>query len=453
MAKTLKLVTLPPYTRVNYSPKTGLATFRWELNGHLRKSGFEPKDERLGSDPRIAFKRVEEVLKPALDRHLANGQVILMNRSPAPDAIDALFDSYRKDPTFTDLAPRTQGAYNKVLNHASVHVFRDGPEKGQRFGALPIARVTVQVARILVDEYTHTTKTDPATGAKVPYRRDTTAKHLKQTVSTCFNSMYGVHPLVPAANPFARVRRKDHHQRRTYAATIENLAMFDFCARNAEMPNAGTGALTAYELEMRVESILTKFDCAHWKPADHPDEVLVTHWKTGETRWVYLKDADGEPLYGALEARLDALKGDRTRGILIPRDGTVDTPWALPDQSLSKFYPVFRDIANRAGLPKECTFTSFRHGGITEAAEAGCTEDELMALSGHKDPRTVRRYIKQTRRLFEHGQRKRLVHRSRVIDGLRRTGKLSLIDDAGVTEVLDKLPSVPKPVGPEGDQG
>jgi hypothetical protein len=57
MAKTLKLVTLPPYTRVNYSPKTGLATFRWELNGHLRKSGFEPKDERLRASPTSGSRR------------------------------------------------------------------------------------------------------------------------------------------------------------------------------------------------------------------------------------------------------------------------------------------------------------------------------------------------------------------------------------------------------------
>jgi integrase len=43
---------------------------------------------------------------------------------------------------------------------------------------------------------------------------------------------------------------------------------------------------------------------------------------------------------------------------------------------------VHRRICTEAGLPKDMTFTGFRHGGITEIGDAG--EDDVRAVSGHK---------------------------------------------------------------------
>ena len=43
---------------------------------------------------------------------------------------------------------------------------------------------------------------------------------------------------------------------------------------------------------------------------------------------------------------------------------------------------VHRKICDKAGLPKELTFTSFRHGGITEIGDAG--EADVRPISGQK---------------------------------------------------------------------
>jgi hypothetical protein len=452
MAKTVIEIEIekPRYVRHHVSP-SGTVYFRFETNKRIKLSGFRPYKRTLGTDPVEAFRIVKEELLPALDAFQEGKEMIVVESGPRAGSIDELFEQWKNDPTFKDLAPKTLVGYTNDLNNAANHTFRSGPAKGRRFGDLCIKEVNVLLARLLVDEVANVTKEDPATGAVQVYKRETTTQHMRTTVSTCFSAMHSVHPDVPVINPFTMVRRRQRNKQKTYCATIEHLAAFDFFARESGFPNVGTLALAAFELEMRVESLATKLDCAHYKPAGHPGQILITHWKTNTERWVDLKDVDGAPLYAALEERLDALKGNRTSGILIPKDGTLDRAWARPDKPLGKFYKVFRSIADRANLPKELKLTSFRHGGITEGAEAGLTEHELMSLSGHKDPRTILAYITQTRTLFENAQRKRLMHRSRVIEGLRRRGALDQIDNGAVFEVLAKLPPVPKPNDQDDD--
>lgn len=53
---------------------------------------------------------------------------------------------------------------------------------------------------------------------------------------------------------------------------------------------------------------------------------------------------------------------------------------------------VHRAICDEAGLPKDMTFTGFRHGGITEIGDAGI--DDTRAVSGHKTLEVTRIYNK-----------------------------------------------------------
>jgi hypothetical protein len=42
-----------------------------------------------------------------------------------------------------------------------------------------------------------------------------------------------------------------------------------------------------------------------------------------------------------------------------------------------------KEIIRRAGLRDELTFTSFRHGGFTEAADSDLTDAEIRAQGRH----------------------------------------------------------------------
>ncbi len=54
----------------------------------------------------------------------------------------------------------------------------------------------------------------------------------------------------------------------------------------------------------------------------------------------------------------------------------------------------FRDRCIEAGLPKECSAHGLRKAACRRLAEAGCTEHQIAAISGHKSLREVERYTK-----------------------------------------------------------
>lgn len=55
-----------------------------------------------------------------------------------------------------------------------------------------------------------------------------------------------------------------------------------------------------------------------------------------------------------------------------------------------------RQAADAAGLPSWVTLDACRHGGMTELADSGLTEEQEMSLSGHSTPDAKRRYVKRT---------------------------------------------------------
>jgi hypothetical protein len=63
-------------------------------------------------------------------------------------------------------------------------------------------------------------------------------------------------------------------------------------------------------------------------------------------------------------------------------------------------------------LRDELTFTSFRHGGHTEGADADLTDAEIRAQSRHKTAKVLPRYAKRTMKQVAAGARKRRAARA-----------------------------------------
>jgi integrase len=75
-----------------------------------------------------------------------------------------------------------------------------------------------------------------------------------------------------------------------------------------------------------------------------------------------------------------------------------------------------KEVIRATGLRDELTFTSFRHGGFTEAGNAELTDRELMAQGRHKSPKVLKRYVKRTMRQVAKGIRKRQAERTKKDD-------------------------------------
>ncbi len=57
----------------------------------------------------------------------------------------------------------------------------------------------------------------------------------------------------------------------------------------------------------------------------------------------------------------------------------------------------FRKWCDEAGLPKNCAVHGLRKSAAARLAESGCTEQEIMAITGHRTSKEIIRYTKSAR--------------------------------------------------------
>jgi len=107
-----------------------------------------------------------------------------------------------------------------------------------------------------------------------------------------------------------------------------------------------------------------------------------------------LTDDDGTKLWPELMARLDSA----------PKRGTLIVTRDRPDRRRKIFLPWnedyfrhrFAKIRQLAGIDPNAKFMGLRHGGHTEAANAGLTDAQIRALSGHRTAGMVTLYAHRT---------------------------------------------------------
>jgi hypothetical protein len=108
---------------------------------------------------------------------------------------------------------------------------------------------------------------------------------------------------------------------------------------------------------------------------------------------------------------LDATKRDRIGGLMLTRDRSDRRPWPTsptPDNpDLTLMSRKVKEIIHAAGLRDDLTFTSFRHGGFTEAADADLRDAEIRAQGRHRSAKVLPRYARRTMKQMVSGTNKR----------------------------------------------
>ncbi len=157
-----------------------------------------------------------------------------------------------------------------------------------------------------------------------------------------------------------------------------------------------------YWLQRQVD-ILTRFTWSQYRPKDAQDCVRVFHYKTGELIDLPLYDNDGTALWPDLMDRLDATMQCGT--LIVMRDQAdrrrkIHLPWGE-----HHFRHRVSAIRAAAGIDAEVTFMGLRHGGNIEGADAGLTDAQLRALSGHRTTAALLRYAQTTKQQRRAGAR------------------------------------------------
>jgi hypothetical protein len=208
-----------------------------------------------------------------------------------------------------------------------------------------------------------------------------------------------------------RKRRPGEPVRETPTASWAELVAFRAKALELGYGSVATAALAMWEWLQREEHLLGAFLVSHYRPKERPNAVRVVHPKNGEEAWWPLFDEtqrypDRHPLFPELMAELDEIKARAIVGIdglIFRRDHAhrrqpVPLPWITPRGDLDYFRGVVKEIIRAAGLRDELSFTSFRHGGFTEGADADMTDAELRAAGRHRSARQLPTYAKRTRK-------------------------------------------------------
>jgi hypothetical protein len=396
---------LPRYVR--RKPLKGGWGYFFEPPTCARKLGCPVVAEALGTDYHAAVLRAETILLPQFDVWW-RGDDAAVNAGPT---LDWMFGEYRADRRYVRLDVRTKRNHETGFRMVGGYEMTDG----RKLGTTPLASITTAVIDALYEKLVIVKEADAA-GNVIERERRTTVNHAMKSCRRAWNVVRRRNPdKVPALNPFAQMGLQGS-DRETPTASYTELQAFRAKAIEMGLPSLATAALIGWEFLQREADIFGSFDVTHYRPKERPNAVRVVHWKTREENWVPLFDDSGMPLYPELMAELDAIKRERIGGLMLRRDWGTRTPWPTwptPEEiDLTHMTRKVKEVIRAASLRDELTFTSFRHGGFTEAADSDLSDAEMRAAGRHKSAKVLPRYAKRTMRQVAEGARKRRATRT-----------------------------------------
>lgn len=380
-------VDLPRYVRAR-KLKTGVAYFweppHWARRGAIKHGRPCPViATALGSNLGEAVEKADH-LNEALD----GWRTGTIGVELAVGSVAWLFRWYQATNKFRRLSGKTKQDYRKLMRAVA-----ELPMKRGVFGERNAARVDAEVADKLYERFRA--------------RGERQATYSMQVCRLVWNwaGRYSKHTGIrKEENPFAGMALRHRVAKGNRAATRAEYDLYRITARQLGFQSMATAAALAFELVQRVSDVFGFEDPAdpvsdseaaleergiRWEHYEPCKLITVRQAKTNKLVRIPLIDidrGDAVALYPELEEELRRTRAVSVDGLIVTeeRNGAPYTPRRMSG--------VHRLICDAASLPKDLTFTSFRHGGLTEIGDAG--ETDMRAISGHTQLNTTLIYNK-----------------------------------------------------------
>lgn len=328
--------------RVRYlvaKPRKGGVAHYWQPWKSLRKAGFLPR--RLSDDLPEAVRQAE-ALNAELDAYYRGSAPVPVK----PGSVKELIRLYERDDSFDSLAPRTQADYVYYLRIIE-----------RWAGDAPIGALT---RKVIKEKYRQlVAERGRSIGRKV-------VAVIRRLLAFAIDEERLVGP-----NPAAAMRVKVG-TKPTRVWTDAELSALVAAAERTGRPSVALAATLAAFLGQRPADVLalawTAYDGSH---------VTLRQAKTGTLVRI--------PALPELAAALDS--APRT-AVQIVISETTGRPYKS-----SHFEHTFSQVRAAAGLPADLKFFGLRHTAATNLGRAGCTDDEIRAVTGHRTRAVVARYV------------------------------------------------------------
>jgi hypothetical protein len=335
----------------------------------------------LGTDLPTAWQKAEDLNK-ALDAwRKGTDQSKVMTKG----TVSWLFAWYRGHEKFKKLKAKTRDDYRKNMNAMEQYPMKNGGQLGDRLASSVDAVFVDKIYLKLIEQRGKRQAT---------YFMQVCRLVWNQAKRPGYDKITGV-----ISNPFAKMGLSSTAtigNRETSRPEYNRYRMF---ARQLGYQSMATAAAIAFELVQRVWDVFG-FDTddgdqavgALWVGYRPGHSFTITQSKGGRIKTVPLIDVDVDgtivSLYPELEQELARTPNVHRLIVVEERSGKPYTT--------RRMSAVHRKICEAAGLPKEMTFTGFRHGGATEIGDSG--EDDIRPISGHLQLNTTTIYNKVNQR-------------------------------------------------------
>lgn len=391
----------------------GRIAFYWNLPGYYRKLGCTIANEPLGSERGAAFEAAAR-LNARLEEWnlLRKGETLPEKRAPV-GTVAWLFRVYRTSLAYqTKVSARSRPDYERVMLEVEDCPTTDGRTVGQLRVDSITPKAADKIYRRIVDGE-RKRRADVATPIDDQPRRHRQGEKAVAIAKRAWAVVRRLHPefFRPGElwNPWEGVSLEKRHRRIKPAVTREEVYRFARGAVALGRPEIGAAAVICFEWLQRPENVLAGYvRWTDYRAPAHPLQVRIEHHKTGAVVWHWLEDPEtGERWYADAEAILAA----------VPRLGVSMILKAKPDGGSEPYTPnqmgnLVRTLRGKIdGVPKHFSLDACRHGGMTELEEAGLTDGQGRALSGHRTRRAYEGYAKDT------GERALAATRKRFGDG------------------------------------
>tara|TARA_R100001086_G_scaffold249073_1_gene187637 strand:+ start:791 stop:1666 length:876 start_codon:yes stop_codon:yes gene_type:complete len=271
--------------------------------------------------------------------------------------LNILIKKYYSSNDFNMLRDKSKQDYKYFLNILS-----------KEFGSQTCEQITSKQAKHSYEEWVK--------------RGITFANYLCTCSSRVFR--YGIDMEYVTNNPFGNIKRKTPIQRKV-VWTRENIKQFlDACYSDFDYRNIGLIVQMAYEWCQRIGDMrLLKWDSFNF---DSQKLHLEQSKKRAE---VFLPISDN--LFEMLQQQKEEFGFQEYVAPRVKPIGGVYEPYGLT--YLSK---MGRKAINMANLPSELRLMDIRRTGTTEMVEAGVPMGQIMSVTGHTNPQSVKPYMKNT---------------------------------------------------------
>ena len=278
--------------------------------------------------------------------------------------VEDLLQEYYLSFEYNNLREETKAQYKYFLGIVCSTSVVDGKE----LGSYKLSSLTTKLAKLSYNKWCD--------------RGVSFANHLMSVIRVLLN--YGIHMEHCVLNPFSNIKRRVVAHRKV-VWTKENVTDFlDVAYSDFKTRSVGLIAHMAYEWCQR----LGDMRLLQWSNLDLSEQRMhIEQSKRRAEVFLPIGDSLGEMLVQQKEdygfQKYVAPRPRPFKGVYKP-------------YSLTKLPIIARRIMSSAGLSNELRLSDLRRTGTVEMVDAGVSMGNIMSVTGHANPQSVKPYMKNT---------------------------------------------------------